>query len=253
MNVTFQCGDSSALVAYLYDECEPGERESIAAHLERCITCAGEIDTLNATRRTLASWTPPEMSLGFQITRPEDRVPAKVLTPTIAWWRAPMPAWAQAAAAVLIFAGGLSIGLMRNTGAGEIDGRDAAVTPNPAAAAVTTVSRDELAQLEQRLKNEMALMRTTATSPVPARAGDDALMQQVKALIEQGNEDQRRDFTRRMVELANNFETQRRVDLANVRQSVGQLQGAVGTELRQQREVNERFNNLLINVSERSR
>jgi hypothetical protein len=253
MNVTFQCGDTGALVAYLYDECEPGERQTIAAHLARCVTCASEVDTLSATRRTLASWTPPDLALGFQITRPEERSPAKVLEPKIAWWRAPMPAWAQAAAALLIFAAGLSIGVARSTGSSPASSREAAATSNPAAAPVASASREELAQVEQRLKTEMAQMRTTSAAPVSARAGDEALMQQVKTLIEQSNEEQRRDFTRRMVDLASNFETQRRVDLANVRQSVGQLQGVVGTELRQQREVNERFNNLLINVSERAR
>ena len=44
MNDMFQCGDPGALVAYLYDECEPGERELIAAHITRCATCASEID-----------------------------------------------------------------------------------------------------------------------------------------------------------------------------------------------------------------
>ena len=251
MNDTFQCGDPGALVAYLYDECEPGERELIAAHVTRCVTCASEIDTLSATRRTLAEWRPPDVELGFQITRAQDAASAKVLTPNIAWWRAPLPAWAQAAAAVAIFAAGISIGLARNTAPEQTSRREAGLIP--AATTTTTVSREELAQLEQRLKTEMAQMRTPAAAPVSARSGDDALMKQVQALIDQSSEEQRRDFTRRMVDLASNFETQRRVDLANVRQSVGQLQGVVGTELRQQREVNERFNNLLVNVSERSR
>ena len=30
MNDIFQCGDSAALVAYLYDECAPGEQALIA-------------------------------------------------------------------------------------------------------------------------------------------------------------------------------------------------------------------------------
>ncbi len=76
MNDTFQCGDPGALVAYLYDECEPGERELIAAHITRCATCASDIDTLGATRQTLTAWTPPDMALGFQITRPHDVGPA---------------------------------------------------------------------------------------------------------------------------------------------------------------------------------
>jgi hypothetical protein len=47
--------------------------------------------------------------------------------------------------------------------------------------------------------------------------------------------------------LAGNIETQRRVDLASVRQQIGLQQGAIGTELRQQREVLGRL------VSERTR
>ena len=252
MTETFQCGDPGALVAYLYDECEPGEREQIAAHVKRCVNCASEINALGATRQSLASWTPPEIELGFQITRPVDRAPAKVLAP-MAWWRAPLPAWAQVAAALVIFASGLSIGLTRG-GAGTAV-REAGVIPSGSTATATTatVSREELAQLEQRIKTDMAQMRAPAAAPVSARSGDEALLRQVQALIDQSNEEQRRDFTRRMVDLESNFETQRRVDLANVRQSVGQLQGVVGTELRQQREVNERFNSLLVNVSERTR
>ena len=74
-----------------------------------------------------------------------------------------------------------------------------------------------------------------------------ALLQQVKTLIEQSEESQRKDFTLRMVELAGNIEQQRRVDLTTVRQSMGQLQDVTGNELRQQREVLGRL------VSERSR
>jgi hypothetical protein len=73
------------------------------------------------------------------------------------------------------------------------------------------------------------------------------LIAQVKTLIEQSEENQRRDFTVRMVDLAGNIETQRRVDLASVRQQMGLQQGAIGTELRQQREVLGRL------VSERTR
>ena len=257
MTDTFQCGDSASLVAYLYDECEPGEQEQIAAHLKRCATCASEVGALSATRQTLASWAPPDLALGFQITRHDvspiaPPAPAKVLEPKIAWWRAPLPAWAQAAAALVIFAAGLSVGQARLTTAPEQTppaSQAAAVTAAPAVTTpVSTVSRDELAQLEQRLKAEFGQLRSTATAtPVVARGSDDALLQQVKTLIEQSAENQRRDFTLRMVDLAGNIEQQRRVDLATVRQSMGQLQDVTGTELRQQREVLGRL------VSERTR
>ena len=65
----FQCGDGEALVSYAYGESSPAEREAIAAHLVSCATCAEELAALGGTRETLVHWTPPERSLGFQITR----------------------------------------------------------------------------------------------------------------------------------------------------------------------------------------
>jgi hypothetical protein len=256
MNDIFQCGDSAALVSYLYDECEPGEQELIAAHVKRCATCAGEIDALRATRQTLAAWTPPDLALGFRIERGADVPRAKVLEPKIAWWRAPLPAWAQAAAALVIFGAGLATGIARNESVPQTPAaQTAAVVPaeaRPVAAPSVSrdalASRDELAQLEQRIRAEFSQPRSTPTTTVlTARGSDDALLQQVRTLIEQSEENQRKDFTLRMVELAGNIEQQRRVDLTTVRQSMGQLQDVTGNELRQQREVLGRL------VSERSR
>jgi hypothetical protein len=257
MNDTFQCGDTGALVAYLYDECALGEREQIAAHVKQCATCASEIDSLRATRRTLAAWTPPDLALGFQITRTDvGPVPNSVLEPKIAWWRAPLPGWAQAAAALVIFAAGLSTGIARNGSSAPVASPQVAsvvpAVPRGSAVAVPAaagaVSRDELAQLEQRLKSEMSHLRpVSAVSTVASRGSDDALIQQVRRLIEESEANQRKDFTLRMVELAGNIEQQRRVDLQTVRQSMGQLQDVTGTELRQQREVLGRL------VSERTR
>jgi hypothetical protein len=258
MNDIFQCGDSGALVAYLYDECAPGEREQIAAHLKQCATCASEIDSLRVTRQTLAAWTPPDLALGFQITRtdvgPAPNRSSSGLEPKIAWWRAPLPGWAQAAAALVIFAAGLSVGIARNGSSDPVASPQvSSVVPavsrgSAATAPAGSVSRDELAQLEQRLKSEMSQLRpVSAVSTVASRGSDEALIQQVRSLIEESEANQRKDFTLRMVELAGNIEQQRRVDLQTVRQSMGQLQDVTGTELRQQREVLGRL------VSERTR
>lgn len=250
MNDIFQCGDSAALVAYLYDECAPDELALITAHIKGCAACANEIDALSATRRTLASWTPPELALGFRITREDEPRPAKILEPRIAWWRAPLPAWAQAAAALVIFGAGLSVGAVRNTAPGQ-PAKTEIVSAVPVAAqpAASSVSRDDLAQLEARFKAELTQIRSSSNTatPVVTRGSDEALIAQVKTLLEQSEENQRRDFTVRMVDLAGNIETQRRVDLASVRQQMGLQQGAIGTELRQQREVLGRL------VSERTR
>ena len=251
MNDIFQCGDSAALIAYLYDECAPDELALITAHIKGCATCASEIDSLSATRRTLASWTPPDLALGFRITREDEPRPARILEPRIAWWRAPLPAWAQAAAALVIFGAGLSVGAVRNT-APEQAATTETVSAVPVAAqpVVSSVSRDDLAQLEARIKAELTQLRSssnTATPVVARGSSDEALIAQVKTLLEQSEENQRRDFTVRMVDLAGNIETQRRVDLTSVRQQMGLQQGAIGTELRQQREVLGRL------VSERTR
>ena len=96
----------------------------------------------------------------------------------------------------------------------------------------------------------MSQVRTVSSAPAPAPARSaDALMAEVRALIEQSNAEQNRDFTLRLVELASDFDIRNR----RVAESVGQLQGAVRTEFGQQRQasINQR---LLINsVSERSR
>ena len=63
MNDRTPCVDHEALVTYLYDECEPSERESIAAHVAICRTCADEVQALSDTRAHLASWSPPALAL----------------------------------------------------------------------------------------------------------------------------------------------------------------------------------------------
>jgi hypothetical protein len=240
MNETFECGDKNALVAYLYEECEQELRDVIATHLTRCDSCSNEVDGLGWTRQRLAVWTPPVPELGFQMQVPEH-------TP---WWRAPLPAWAQAAAALLIFGVGLSVGLARGpVAAPQVTSNQPAV-----AATVDTALRTELSQLEQRLKSEMASIRNTPAPAVarPVATSDDEVMKKVEALVAQSEERQRREFTLRSVELARDFEAQRRIDMATVRDSMGQFQGVAGTEIRQQREAIDRINNL-IRVSQQSR
>ena len=243
MSETFECGDTGALVAYLYEECEPEMRELIAGHLNRCAACSSEVDGLGWTRQRLVEWTPPAAELGFRMSAPaqESRLP---------WWRAPLPAWAQAVAAVLIFGVGLSLGLAR----GPANAPHVSTTQPGVVTTTQTAWQTDLAQLEQRLKSEMARMRTTAVStPVrQATASDDEIMKKVEALVAQSEERQRREFTLRSVELARDFEAQRRVDLASVRETLGPLQGVTGTELRQQREAIDRINNF-IRVSQQSR
>jgi hypothetical protein len=158
MTETFRCGDESALVAFLYDECEPAERETIAAHVASCLRCTSELDSLSATRRHLSLWAPPDARLGFRITSEQvnaDRVNNTVVDARGAfgaaasegtanaspWWRRPLPAWAQAAAAAAIFAAGLGVGTART----------APAPPSTDAADLTALR--QIAALERRIAN----------------------------------------------------------------------------------------------------
>ncbi len=159
MTVRFQCGDGAALVGYAYDEGPPQEMVSIAAHLATCAPCADEVKAIQNTREELRTWTPPEVSLGFRIAAP---LLANELTRPARWWRQPLPAWAQVAAAVALFVTGVGLGAMR--GGGVSRGSNAEV----AGSAARAVSVTDLAALEARLKNEFASMRGPAG---PERGG----------------------------------------------------------------------------------
>ena len=269
MNETFSCGDQSALVAYLYDECTGEERDAVAVHVTRCVSCAEDLRSLTATRGLLRAWTPPATSLGFQITDAvkdlqlsvvegnaeegihSSRTPVVGSAPRIRWWARPLPAWAQAAAAVVIFASGLMIGAARN-------GNRAAVTaeaPAPTAASaqapnapnVTDVaSRQDLADLEQRLRAELTRVSSANASARP-RAADDAVLKHVKTMIASSEEQQRRELALRTTELVRDFDAQRRFDAAQMQRTLQQAQAQTGAEVRDQRQLV----NYLLNVSQR--
>ena len=162
MNDINCCPNHELLVTYLYDECDQAERESIDAHMALCASCAEEIQGLRDARVHLAAWSPPALPLGFQLTRTEAEPPATVLgmaglasrsSKSEGWWRQPLPAWAQAAAAVVIFAAGMSAGAFRSPDTGE---RSTRVTEPPAAVvaqpATVGVSQEDLDGLETRLR-----------------------------------------------------------------------------------------------------
>jgi hypothetical protein len=233
MSETFQCGDSNALVAYLYDECEPADRPAIAAHVAICAACAAEIGALESTREQLAAWTPPEADLGFVITRPAATPPAR----RAAWFLQPMPAWAQVAAAVLVFGAGLSLGIARGTSR-ESALPVAAMAP-PGAASIST---PDLQALEQRLRDEIAQVRSvntragaqSATAPLPSEA---QVMARVRALIEESEQRQQRELALRTADIVRDFDLQRSVDLAQIQRSFGQMEGATSAEVREQRQL----------------
>jgi len=261
LSETFQCGDPAGLVAYLYDECEPGQRERIAAHVSTCVMCAEEIASLGATRAQLASWTPPEAAVGFQITttaRVADTEPqggtqtGRVLRPA-RWWSQPLPAWAQIAAGILLFASGMAIGVARPGASDDTTAANRPVAPiaQPTAvvAPASAVSPRDLQDLEQRLRGEIAQVRATAVAAPVVRSADGEVLKRVQALIADSEQRQRRELALRTTEIVRDMDTQRRVDMAQVQRNIGQIQDLTGAAVRDQ---NDMFN-YLVKVSQRAR
>jgi hypothetical protein len=231
MNDTFHCGSHETLVAYLYDECGPADRAAVAAHLAHCAACAEEIAALRATRTQLAAWAPPDARLGFQITSADQRnEPLAFVSPGRAvgpWWREPLPAWAQVAAAALIFAAGLTAGSIGRSPAPTTVATAPAPAPvaeRAAQTAAASVSATELARLERRL---------SAIEAAPgARNDDQALLAQVRQLIEDSERRQSEASVRLVTNVAHQFEDQRVKDLQRVDDNLGFIRTVTGEEFR---------------------
>ena len=263
MTDTFQCGDNTALVSYLYNECEPTERAAIEAHATLCAACAAELAALESARLQLASWTPPEADLGFQVvgaqgpgrgaltSAPLGLRPG-ALTRSGAWWSQPLPAWAQAAAACLLFAAGLWLGVVSGSTRGAsptVLTTDAATTGAAPAAAPAAASRAELAALERRLGAEMTQLRAAtaaAGAAAPQGISEAEILARVSALLEESEQRQQRELALRTAQVVRDFESQRRVDLAQIQRNFGQFEGLTGAEVREQRQML----NYLMRVSE---
>jgi len=260
MTERFTCGDHDALVSYLYNEGDAEQRRVISAHIAICSACAEEAAGLAATREQLALWSPPDAQLGFKIVsegRAEDAAPSNVLRPS-RWWRQPMPAWAQAAAAMLIFATGVTLGVLRNVTARgpEAAAPQAAAGTASGAAPVTTA---DLAALEQRLRGEIAQTRATsapetlrgATTAVaangPVSATDAQMLARVRQMIDDSEQRQKNELALRAAELVRDFDAQRSDDMVRVERALGQMDGTTGAEVAQQRQVL----NYLMRVSQR--
>ena len=270
------CGDPGALVSYLYNDGRPEELAAIAAHVQACDACTAELAALGDTRDLISVWSPPQTELGLTLT--SDAQPAvaaddlarrgQVDNPaqrgqadnpaqrgqadnpaqrgqvdSVPWWRQSTPVWMQAVAATMVFAAGMAIG---TSGRGAAPATASAPNAGSGAAEATTVktegvSKSELADLEQRLRAELARLAAPPAQAAPvqtaARIDDEALMKRVRSLLSESEEKQRGELAQRMVQVLRDVEIQRKVDIATLQQDIGKIQGATGVELRQQREL----------------
>lgn len=240
MSTRFTCDDGETLVAYLYDELEPGPRAAVADHLRDCAACTAEVAALGGVRRVLGEWTPSAPPLRFTVT-PD--VPAAVARPAVSRWQT-VPTWAQFAAATLALAVGAAVanvqvrhdaaGWTVTTGWRTPPPAVANVAAPPAAARDTEAWRPALAALEQSLRRDLAAGRTVA---MPASAADPDSVSRIRTLIQESERRQQQELALRLAQFSRDLDLQRRADLVRIDQGIGQLEGRTGAEVARQREM----------------
>lgn len=261
---THWCEDKDTLIDYLYGELDAEGRRVFEGHLRTCIACAREVEALRGVREDLATWLPPEAELGFTIAEAADTSAAPIAAaaatvlhpPQWAW--SSVPAWARAAAAILVVGAGLGLAnvQVRSTADG-LRVSTGWMTPAPPVTAASSAApvaadanptstaawRPELAALEGDLRKEMQALRATAPGAVPVTAArssgadDQALLRRVQALIEDSERRQEKSLAIRMGQFGRDLEMQRRVDLARVEQGFGRFEGRTAADLVRQRQM----------------
>lgn len=223
--------DKEVLLGYLYDELPPSDRQAFDRHLSSCADCREEVDGLRGTRTHLASWSPPEPDLGFEIIR--SAKPAGGAAPG-PWWRV-SPAWGLAAAALLTVAVSAAIanvevrlggdGVVVRTGWNRGDAPEQV----PADLAART-STSEVQRLEARLKElEGQLAARQPAAVVPAGVGrmsDADIVRFVRQQVSESEQRQQGVLARQILQVNHDTELARRSDIDRMLAAYRELQGA---------------------------
>ena len=244
------CDNKELLVGYVYDDLTPGERAAIDGHLLICADCREEAAALQATRGHLASWTPPQSDLGFEIVRHSVEPRGKVLP-----FRSRLaPALGLAAAAVLVLAAASAIanlevrydnnGLVVRTGWAQTApvAQDSSLVGQapagqaPAAQPVAVTWRADFDALERRLRDiESNMGVQVANGAVPAgspgRMTDAEILRRVREIVREAESRQDVAVAQRLLQVMQDLERQRRTDYAMLQQENAQFHGATSAEL----------------------
>jgi anti-sigma factor RsiW len=227
-----------ALLDYLYEEGEPAERLKIAQHLQECAPCSVAVLEFQNVRGMLRDWTPPPADLGFRVVRDgEGMTPVADVPPATrrAWWAwSPLThqsRWAQAAAAVLLFALGMAVSQVRmrySDGAVTLQVLPPQAGPMPVSQNARRASIDLQAEAPAQFDNGPVRPLVTSTAPQSAANVDvERLLQRVRAMIDQSEQRQQRELALRLSQTATEVETQHQADLLRIQQSLGQQQDDV--------------------------
>lgn len=236
------CDDKETLVAYLYGECVPSDRERFEAHLLACESCAAEVDALTSVREALGEWAPPGPAPGFAV------VSADTNRVTPAWWRrAAQPAWGLAAAAALILVVAVAIasveirwgndGFVFRMGWSEPaaaggpqqargdGGEQQSAAPPPWRAELVALEgalRAELTAPQAKPDRSSASARSVAGPAIGSGSGEE-MLRRIRILIEESEQRQQQEFASGLLTLGQEFDLQRREDQLRVQQEFGSL------------------------------
>lgn len=239
------------LLDYLYDELPESERGAFELHLRGCAACQTELSELGGTRMALAAWSPPDSELGFKIVRERPSSDKR------SWFRpfaglGARPAWAFAAAAILVLAVAAAIsnielrygndGLVVRTGWNRSPTLEVASGAAGTAAPVSLTSEEwgnRLRDLDQRLQQVEQQSRTLRAATLPGeetqaatnRTSDAELLRTVRKIISESETRQQRELAMRLTQVMRDFDATRTGDLARIEQGLRQVQGLTDAEL----------------------
>lgn len=250
--------DKELLVSYLYDELQGSERKAFQHHLVSCRDCQEEVQGLRAARSHLDSWSVPQTVLGLQVA---GAAPSRFRV---------SPSWGLAAAAVLLLAVASAVANVEiKTGADGVTirtgwGREASA-PNTTAA-VDAASREEVAAVQQRLREveaSLAAGQASAIGATPAslssggstagaeRLSDAEIVRRVRQWIAESEQRQQQMLAARLVQVMREMQAEHSTDLVRLEQAINRSQGIWNDEIFRQREEMKQFYRLVNSQQQR--
>lgn len=249
------------VVGYLYNGLEGAERTAFQQHLAGCLQCRREVEGLGSVRRSLGNWISPELGhrLGGVYV-------AGVPAGQQGIWRSlgSVPTWMRVAAAVLVIglaAGAANLelrydpdGVSLRTGWLAIPGATSElVEPMPTGTGLDAPWRPELAAFERRLRDELqpsAGSDTATVLPASRDETDEALLRQMRLLIEQSERRQQSELALRVAGAVQDVQSQRTADLRRIERALGVMESSNRALVIRQDQF---FNDLAVRVSQGAR
>ena len=223
----FTCDDKQTLISYAYGEIDHDTRQAVDAHLASCDACAAEVTALGDVRSSIGLWVPPDVELGFTIVKKSQLPAANVLRPA-RWWTTE-PAWAQAAAAILVLAASAGMANLHiqsgpegfTVTTGWMTPFDSSTTSAARAALAQDKQPDDawkaaLVSLEQQLRSEIRATAQHETRNASATPADAATIRRVQQLIAAAEQRHERELALRFIEFTRDINMQRRADMQNI-------------------------------------